>query len=152
LIAHPTLTSAIDVALALSPREWQPFQIICVQGNEFAILTSDRCRITLLRHSLHEPILCTSSSLGDTVVEGARGALFQRLVRAAPRARWRRGQYRFHRHWWRSSPELSVLMSRADARTVSRTTVDVSGRVVRMRYEPLDDFSSSSSTGLEGAA
>jgi hypothetical protein len=152
LTRHSTLTSAIDAALALPPLEFQPFQIIGVQGSEFAILTSNRRRITIVADSLHEPILCTSSSLGDTVVEGPRGALFQRLVRATPQERWRHGQYRFHRHWWTAKPELSVLMSRPDARTVSRTTVDVSGRVVMMRYEPLDDSSSLVPTDLEGAA
>jgi hypothetical protein len=151
LIGHSRLTSAIDAALALSPRAFQPFQVVAVQGTEVAILTSDRCRIAMVRAALHEPILCTSSSLGDSLVAGPRGALFERLVRAAPRARWRRGQHRFHRHWWAAKSELSVLMSRPDACTVSRTTVDVSARAVTMRYEPLDHSSSMASTNLEGA-
>jgi hypothetical protein len=36
-------------------------------------------------------------------------------------------QDRFHRHVWRDRPEISVMMSRGEARTVSVTTVEVVG-------------------------
>jgi hypothetical protein len=40
----------------------------------------------------------------------------------------------FHHHQWPGRGELSVLMSRADARTVSITTVEIGERRVWMEY------------------
>jgi hypothetical protein len=44
------------------------------------------------------------------------------------------GQRVFHRHAWPARPEISVLMSRPDAATVSRTVLDVSDGAIRMHY------------------
>jgi len=44
----------------------------------------------------------------------------------------------FHTHQWPDRPEISVFMERSDARTVSRTRVEVGPRAVTMRYEPID--------------
>jgi hypothetical protein len=41
----------------------------------------------------------------------------------------------FHRHSWEGREHVSVQMSRAEARTVSRTTVELSRRGARMTYE-----------------
>jgi hypothetical protein len=55
------------------------------------------------------------------------------------RGGFERGQHRFHRHHWRRRPAVSVVMSRPDARTVSRTAIDVGGRTMALRYESLDE-------------
>ena len=95
------------------------------------------------------PACFVSSALGDPLVK-PRLALFDAMVRgdseaaspAQPMA-----QDRFHRHRWPARPEISVLMSRPDARTVSMTTVEVllapgmetddARPLVSMRYEPV---------------
>lgn len=78
------------------------------------------------------PACFASSGLGDQLVQ-IRLPLFDELVRPAAlrndghrdAAGVARLQDVFHRHTWPDRPELSVLMARADARTVSITTVDV---------------------------
>jgi hypothetical protein len=46
-------------------------------------------------------------------------------------------QDRFHAHRWRLAPAVSVLMTRADAGTVSVTIVDVFAHRVRLAYRPV---------------
>jgi len=60
---------------------------------------------------------------------------FERLVLAGDD--WLRGQFWFHRHRWAGRLELSVQMSRPDACTVSRTTIDVTSRRIDLQYESL---------------
>ena len=72
------------------------------------------------------PVMFTSSSLGDAIVETPRRRLFEELVLAGDD--WLRGQFRFHRHRWDEQPEISIQMARQDAATVSRTTIDVTSR------------------------
>lgn len=82
-------------------------------------------------------ICAVSSGLGDEAV-AARVPLFEVMVAGDPRPA---AQDLFHRHRWADRPELSVRMSRARARTVAITTVEVApgAGVVRMRYEPLPE-------------
>lgn len=81
-----------------------------------------------------------SSGLGDDEV-GARRGLFGEVVGVKGGAM---AQDRFHAHAWAERPELSVMMCRDDARTVSVTTVEVGleagGEVrVRMDYQPVPE-------------
>lgn len=69
------------------------------------------------------PVCLVSSGLGDDRVE-PRLTLFDELVRPDPTPQ---SQDRFHRHRWDDRPEISVLMSRPDARTVSMTVVEHAG-------------------------
>jgi hypothetical protein len=66
--------------------------------------------------------------------------LFERLV-LEPGASAERQEV-FHHHAWPGRPEVSVLMSRADARTVSIATLEISDSDggVRMEYEPVPDL------------
>ena len=70
------------------------------------------------------PACFVSSGLGDDAV-APRLDLFESFLRefgATPAM-----QDRFHRHAWSDRPEISVAMSRHDARTVSVTVVEVPG-------------------------
>lgn len=104
------------------------------------------------------PVCLASSGLGDAKVLGRIGLFRDEVVRAGATAA---AQDRFHRHVWANSPETSVLMSRADARTVSITTVEVvpdaaseaggaswhgTGWTVEMEYMPVRE-SSAAATG-----
>lgn len=83
--------------------------------------------------ALTEPRVWVSSGLGDERVE-PRVPLFAEVVGADPT---RAAQDRYHRHVWADRPEISVLMSRADARTTGITTVESGPDGVEMRYEPV---------------
>jgi hypothetical protein len=74
----------------------------------------------------------TSSSLGDELVERPRQRLFAALVESSRRPL--AAQARYHRHRWPDRPHISVRMARADAATVSHTTIDVSNEHIAIEY------------------
>jgi hypothetical protein len=79
-----------------------------------------------------EPILFTSSGLGDGVVDPPRRALFEEyFVKGAD---WRQRQDAYHRHFWPDRRHLSVCMMRPEARTVSLTVVEMGHNQVQMDY------------------
>lgn len=84
------------------------------------------------------PVCFVSSGLGDHLVAPRLDLFADLVIRRGPTPD---AQDAFHRHTWRDRPHLSVMMSRADARTVSVTTLEVAergGRVeVHMAYEPV---------------
>jgi hypothetical protein len=119
----------------VNPRDYAAFRLVAVVRGEVLVATSDGGRLTLDDAPLDGPVVFTSSSLGDREAERRRMPLFRDLVlESADRLA---GQRTFHDHRWPDCPEFSVRMRRADARTVSRTTVDVAGRDVSLSYEPL---------------
>lgn len=125
----------------LPPAAFAAFRIVLLEGR--SVWTADGgggVTLQVEQHGVDRPHVFSSSSLGDRVVEEPRRRLFERLI-SGDRDRWLAGQARFHRHRWQHRPEISVLMSRDDARTVSRTRIDVpgSGRPARMQYEALID-------------
>lgn len=84
------------------------------------------------------PLLWASSGLGDHLVAGPRAELWSQMLAAGRDPA--DVQRRFHDHRWPAAPHLSVRMSRTDARTVSRTSVDLhpSGPHT-MAFEPVAD-------------
>jgi hypothetical protein len=100
-------------------------------------------------YPLAHPLLFTTSSLGDALVDGPRRLLFEQMIpstalRADSSSAFRAGRARdlaaqqdaFHAHRWRDRPAVSVHMSRPDACTVSTTVVEVTANEVRMVYQP----------------
>ena len=132
-----------------------PFRLIGVAPNGspdaqgfLAIEASwNRSELTFHEHA-PGPACFVSSGLGDPLVK-PRITLFNEMVRAT------RGtlsdlageQDRFHRHTWADRPEISVMMSRREARTVSITTVEVCRTAtagpaaydLTLEYEPILD-------------
>lgn len=94
-----------------------------------------------LHHHLHPlaaaPLMLTSSGLGDHLVQSPRTDLFSQLVVNADDPAL--GQHLFHTHRWPDRDWLSVLMSRPDARSVSRTVIDVLDGSSHIRHALLDD-------------
>jgi hypothetical protein len=132
LLRCGSMDSALREAASVEAEPFEPFRIVLVQSGEVATFSNVASGA---RDVLDVPLMFTSSSLGDEVVEAPRRLLFERLVlRASDRAA---GQFRFHRHQWARQLDVSVQMHRADAATVSRTTIDVTGLQVRFDYEPL---------------
>lgn len=86
------------------------------------------------RQRIDRPVMFTSSGLGDAVVEGPRRELFETMTAGIQWDAQRQDGY--HRHRWPRQPELSVWMDRADAVTVSWTTIEVSLCRIRMCYSP----------------
>jgi hypothetical protein len=125
---------AASRARALRLQAYRPFRVLAFDAAGHVgevVWTGERVRHRL--ESFSVPLLRTSSGLGDALVAGPRRGLFVRAMRAAA-GRPAAAQDAFHRHQWPGRGALSVLMSRADARTVSITTVEVGEDGLRMEY------------------
>ncbi len=102
-----------------------PFRLVAVDENGVHSAVWDRERS--LRPQRPSACACfVSSGLGDHLV-APRIELFNRFFKNQ-QAPTPAEQDAFHAHRWPERPELSVRMSRPDARTVSRTTVEVRRR------------------------
>ena len=139
LLAQDLLTRAVETACALAPAHFEPFQLVIVQGTHVGVVSSDGDRMMRTFMTVSEPMMWTSSSLGDAAVERPRKALFDRMVSERPADGWSLLQDRFHRHRWPDHRDVSVVMSRPDTSTVSRTIVEHINGTLTMRYQPLGD-------------
>ena len=138
LLGCARLPDLLAAAWTIDRRRFPPFRILAVQGSSVAIVTSGPRMWRVRSMTLAAPLMLTSSSLGDALVDAPRQRLFARLM-AARRDQWLDAQRRFHQHRWTHRPHLSVLMARPDARTVSRTVVDVTRGCVTLGYEPIEE-------------
>lgn len=136
LLAASGLDAILGALRALDIRRFEPFRLVAVRGANLVTATSDSRTLRLESSVLDAPTMFTSSSLGDALVEPPRRRLFERMVTQGAHSPLE-AQARFHRHHWAARPHVSVCMTRADARTVSRTVVDVTGEGVALAYEPL---------------
>jgi hypothetical protein len=137
LLASDALHVAVKRAITLAPERFAPFRLIALHGPRAAVVTSDGRRLSLHFEDTGRPLMFTSSSLGDAVVAAPRRELFERLV-VRGTSGWLDGQYFFHRHSWPHATETSVLMSRGEARTVSRTVLETTSPMTTFGYEPIE--------------
>jgi hypothetical protein len=137
LLGCASLGEAVERAADLNATDYAPFRLVLVERDEWAELRSDGRRVQVLhRAGLTEPLLFTSSGLGDALVEAPRRQLFRELfARPSDPAAL---QNVFHWHRWLDRPHLSVNMKRADACTVSRTVVALGEDDVSMTYHSAD--------------
>jgi hypothetical protein len=136
LLDAGSVAEAADLAADLDPALFNPFRVVVLQPMVAWVLTSDGVTLSVERPDVTRPLMLTSSSLGDELVFAARHRLFERLVIRHENA-WLQGQADFHDHQWPGRGEISVRMERPDARTVSRTIVDVTSRGIELDYHPL---------------
>jgi hypothetical protein len=136
-----SIAEAISVVRAWLPLRLAPFRIVVCQLREvyWADGGGDATG-PIHRLGLDRPLLFTSSSLGDATVFEPRKRLFEQLLMRMA-ARPLEAQRLFHQHQWPGHPEMSVVMERHDARTVSRTQIDVGAHSdrIRVHYQPLPD-------------
>jgi hypothetical protein len=129
--AHQAMTTAA----ALDAELFDAFRAVVVQKGDLVVATSTgEGSVTSTWQRFETPVMFTSSSLGDAVVDPHRRHLFEQMVLQSP-FDWLEGQTRFHDHQWEHQPEISVRMERRDALTVSRTQVDVTNRTRQLLYE-----------------
>lgn len=122
----PALIDAPDAARAmerLADRDLvatAPFRLVAVDPDGAALLAAWDGLSLAPVEVLRPPFCLASSGLGDERVR-PRLPLFDAMVAPDPTPKT---QDAYHRHRWDDRPEISVLMSRRDARTVSITTVE----------------------------
>jgi hypothetical protein len=112
-----------------------PFRFVAATRRQLVVFTSGQRGPTSA--SLGRPLVFASSALGDARAESARGELFARLLRTEIDP-WS-AQTRFHQHAWPDRRDLSVMMSRVGACTVSQTEVLLTATSVSLVYRPVVD-------------
>jgi hypothetical protein len=137
LLGSTNVPDAVARFAAVRLTDHDPFRLVVADPQCRIEITSDGRRADLRRNDADRPLMFTSSGLGDRLVAAPRRDLFDQLVAAAPDLA--AAQDAFHRHRWPRLPHLSVDMCRADARTVSRTVVEVSYEAVSMRYASMPE-------------
>ena len=121
-----------ELAPSNGEARFEPFTLVMIQHHHVATIDYCAGTTTLVRGRLARPVMFTSSSLGDELVERPRQRLFAALVESSRRPL--AAQARYHRHRWPDRPHISVRMARADAATVSHTTIDVSNEHIAIEY------------------
>ena len=134
-LGSESVGAALESVLALEAARFQPFRLVLVQKRQIALVAGDAREFVHARSALEQPCTFTASSLGDVLVDTPRRRLFECLM-DHPGDRLR-GQLLFHRRQWTNKRDISVLIEREDAATVSRTTVDVGEDGIALEYESL---------------
>jgi hypothetical protein len=139
----PLLAGAYDSAHAsrrleaLDLNQFAPFRLLITEGLTTVLWQWNGARLELENSVMRRPLIVSSSSLGDDLVESPRRTLFEALL-GAEADPWR-AQDRLHAHDWPNRRHLSVMMSRTHARTVSRTVIVMDGDMATMSYAPIVD-------------
>lgn len=138
LIPHRSARAAIKAMSAMGLSQHAPFRVVAADRVSIISAAWD-CASLSIRESCVAPICFVSSGLGDELV-GPRLELFNEwIARFGPTDV---AQDAFHQHVWPDRPEISVMMRREGARTVSVTTIEPrEGGTLVMRYSD-DDGSS----------
>lgn len=139
LIGSESLAAARRRLTRVNVAAYPGFVVVAAWLDQLLIGRSDGRRLTVAGCRLTDPVVFTSSSLGDADAEQARLPLFQSMV--VESGAWLAGQSAFHDHHWADRPAFSVRMCRPDACTVSRTRIDIRRNRVAMDYEPLTGVS-----------
>ncbi len=120
----------------VTPGQQLPFRLVLADREAVCVMRCDMQAYTVehLGGPGARPWF-TSSGLGDHRVQPPRAALYDQMLAGLSDEAAYHAQAAFHEHRWDHQPELSVNMHRADARTVSLTTVVV-GDTVSLTYHP----------------
>jgi hypothetical protein len=127
-----SLSDALALVLDAGVERYRPFRLVMLDRSQLVECWVEDGRPRYRRAYLQDAVMRTSSSLGDAVVEGPRRTLFRRLFHGSAHAA--AAQDAFHDHQWQGREHVSVRMERADASTVSRTTIEVSAGFATMIY------------------
>ncbi len=136
LLVARSVDEVISLARPIERERMMPFRLVVSDGQSLLLWRSTDPIEQAERSAWSgAPVMFTSSGLGDHLVEGPRRDLFDGWFGDDPSV-YLDEQLAFHRHQWTGREHLSVCMHRADARTVSYTTVDVDPDAITMTYHP----------------
>ena len=121
LLRFSKAVEAADALMARSASAHSPFRLVAVDSRSIIDVVWNGASLLRSDREL-APVCFASSGLGDTLVQ-PRLPLFESML--AELGETVAFQDRFHAHQWPDRPEISVWMEREEARTVSRTIVDV---------------------------
>ncbi len=140
LIESTTLAVAIESLKAMDLLGMKPFRLILAAiedgQSRYSVARFDGVQLTIVTElgAIKVPECWASSGLGDALVQ-CRLPVFEQMVVDDPTPE---NQRAFHWHQWADRPQFSVMMSRADARTSSVTTIVVEpGKQPTVLYDPI---------------
>lgn len=141
LVGIGSIDAIITASSELDLTSYPPFRLVCVEPGTHRPRIADMVwngRVIVRTPDHRAPACFVSSGLGDSRV-APRLPLFAESVGRAPTPE---SQDAFHRYVWPERPEISVCMSREDARTVSITSITVqpssqTTAAVTFAYEPV---------------
>lgn len=154
LMECATIDEAFDRIFSRVHRDtyYSPFSLVLTDGRNYQEYKRHGGSDGVTpKWAVERPRMFTSSGLGDALVHTPRKRLFEEMFAAS--ADLVSTQDAFHRHQWPDHPELSVCMSRREARTVSLTVLELNDGDVQMAYypappdEPVEPFRMSLQTG-----
>lgn len=117
-------------------REFAPFRLVLVGSGVAADVRWDGSQAMVVNRLVGGmPLLFASSGLGDRAADAARRGPFEEAF-AGPPAGWAAAQDRFHGEPLPGREHLGVNMTRADARTVSYSVVEVDDGGASLTYHP----------------
>jgi hypothetical protein len=135
LLGTENLTAVFDLAQHIDVSQYNPFRLVITNGRQAIELFSDGRRWDRVEsYDVTAPLMFTSSGLGDQVVEGPRRQLFNDMFQNARPEEWTTLQDAFQRHSWPDRLHHSVCMSRAEARTVSLTSITLRPDRIALTY------------------
>ena len=111
LLDSGSWSDALDMATEVDPAQFGQFRLVLAHRMVLAVVTSDGRALSVETMGIPRPLMLTSSSLGDAVVEAPRRQLFDRLI-GANMTQCLRPQPRFHAHQWAGRTDVSVNMAR----------------------------------------
>jgi hypothetical protein len=116
--------------------DFAPFRLVVIHQQILVDIVWDGKQSTMMNRLLGSmPLMFTSSGLGDHLVDSPRRELFESMF-ATSQDKWSQTQDEYHRHFWPDREELSVCMTRKEARTVSLTIMELSPQQARVSYYP----------------
>jgi len=144
LLGVASMEEAVDSAVRMDVTRFRPFRLVIINRRDVAEFARERSKLALRqRLSTVAPLMFTSSGLGDELVDAPRRALFRDYFAAGDDRRAQQDAY--HRHQWPGRERVSVLMCRPDARTVSRTEIELGTQWLQVTYFDLAEGESSPS-------
>ncbi len=121
IIDSRSASHAMERLESFDLHRFRPFRLIAVDHDRVSDAVWDQKNLFITHRPL-EPVCYATSGVGDHRVQ-ARVSLFEWWFAQGPIDSTRQDE--FHHHRWPERGEVSVNMSRAEARTVSITSVEV---------------------------
>jgi Transport and Golgi organisation 2 len=132
-LAAAGVRNAVDVHLDVDPRAYAPFHLVIADSREIVDVTSDGCTLVCGAPRAGDWLMRTSSSVEATAVCRWRRSRFAEIATPVSANE----QNAFHALAAPERPAFGVSMARADACTVSVTTIEVFASTIRMAYRAL---------------
>lgn len=135
LLSADSIESVADMLPATAHEILRPFRLIVTDGRTWFEALGRLGTVTCTAHVLGEPIMRSSSGLGDDMVEAPRRSLFESMFKGMDGS-IESIQDEYHASRIPDHDEQSVDMSRDDARTVSTAVITATATEVVMVYAP----------------